>query len=184
MRVTRVSFSVLLSIRMQFSLKHSKRCNNVSSIYARTLSLASPSSARRCASSQALRPTTLPLILSIASTRFLLFCKQTKATGNTSSLMSVFALLVYLSFLFVLGGLSDSLVTALGVRTLHQDHPALVGPWTARPNCHNPNTCLLHVPHRLPIPRWLFHRSWDCPLMITFASLCFTAQVWLLYMHV
>ncbi|KAH9998445.1 hypothetical protein BJV74DRAFT_199691 [Russula compacta] len=145
--------------------------NYVSTIRPRTISF--PSSARRRAPTPAFHPTTLCLILSIASTRFLAFSKQSEATSDTAAHTSIL-ILAYLSFLFsMLGTLSGVLSSFPICRNTYQDLPA-----SAVNNLTQ--TCMLNGPRRLPAPLWLIQRSWDYSSMCTFASLlCFTALVWL-----
>jgi len=154
--------------------QHCKYYNHVSSIRTSTSTL-SLSSARRRASTPALHPTSICLILTIASTHFLTCFEQSEATSNTTTHPPALA---SLSLLFsMLGALSGALSAG---RTRHPHQPAFVdGPgWPTSANIHQShvNTFLPD----LPSPRWVIQRMWDLPSACALASLiCVTAQVWL-----
>ncbi|KAF8502170.1 hypothetical protein F5888DRAFT_1175167 [Russula emetica] len=164
---------------MNFSREHWKYCNHVSTIQALPITLPTSASACRRATTPAFHPTTICLILTIASTYFITFFKQSEATTSNTTTHPSELILAYFSFLFsMLGALSGALSTGSVPRIRYQDQPAFVES-PGRPASAN-NAFLLGVIFQLAPPRRLIQRMWDFPLICAFSSLmCFTAQVWL-----
>ncbi|KAF8482927.1 hypothetical protein DFH94DRAFT_824328 [Russula ochroleuca] len=146
--------------------QHCKYYNNGPTIPTRsTLAFSSAPFARRRASTPHPHPTTLCLVLTIASTRFITFSKQSEATSNTTTHTSTL-ILAYLSLLCsMLGALSGALSGSV-VRTGYQDQLAFVEgpgrPTSAKINQSHANAWLSDLLFQLSAPRWLIQRRWDC----------------------
>ncbi|KAI0277423.1 hypothetical protein BGY98DRAFT_625054 [Russula aff. rugulosa BPL654] len=154
--------------------------SHVSTIQTLPLSLPTSGSARRRAPIPAFHPTTICLLLTIASTYFIACFKQSEATTSGTTTHPSELILAYLSFLCsVLGALSGALSTGPVPRTRYQDRPPANVESPRRPALTN-YAFLLGVIFQLTPPRRSIQRMWDFPLICAFSSLmCFIAQVWL-----
>ncbi|KAI0305690.1 hypothetical protein B0F90DRAFT_1092430 [Multifurca ochricompacta] len=152
-----VSTIYLLSIRMPLPLapRQHKYNSDVPTIPTSTVTLAS--AARRRTSTPAIHPTTLCLLILLASTRFLTFFKRSEATSNTTANTALLIMPYSSLLLSLLGALSAALPASPAAKIAVEEQSAFVeGPGT-------PSVALFIQPSMTTFIEDVFHGSFIRP---------------------